>query len=184
VTEPLERTSLPTRLRFKGLPAWVGTQDVGFSGAVRFEVILTVDDWTKIDPARSKNPRNAGNGIMGRKNGLQSDCLTIFAFDLDEMRDGRSVEFQTESQKSARLAELGFNVIQHALYEVVDDAIDYFKNVGATRESLPIWIDGVVMKVDDIAKQRELGVTPGDPKVKLRGNLTPLAPRRYWKVSW
>lgn len=151
-------------LRFKGLPAWIGTQDVGFSGAVRFEVILTVDDWTKIDPVRSKNPRNAGNGIMGRKNGLQSDCLTIFAFDLDEMRDGRSVEFLTESQKSERLAELGFNVIQHALYEAVDDAIDYFKNVGATRESLPIWIDGVVMKVDDIAKQRELGVTAGRPK--------------------
>ena len=78
-------------LRFKGLPAWVGTQDAGFSGAVRFEVILTVDDWTKIDPARSKNPRNAGNGIMGRKNGHQSDFLTIFAFDLDETRDGRSV---------------------------------------------------------------------------------------------
>jgi NAD-dependent DNA ligase/predicted DNA-binding WGR domain protein len=29
---------------------------------------------------------------------------------------------------------------------------------------LPIWIDGVVMKVDDIAKQRELGVTAGRPK--------------------
>jgi DNA ligase (NAD+) len=151
-------------LRFKGLPAWIGTQDASFSGAVRFEVILTVDDWTKIDPARSKNPRNAGNGIMGRKNGHQSDCLTIFAFDLDEMRDGRSVEFQTESEKSARLAELGFNVIQHSVFEVVDNAIDYFKSVGATRESLPIWIDGVVMKVDDIAKQRDLGVTAGRPK--------------------
>ena len=151
-------------LRFKGLPAWIGTQEVGFSGAVRFEVILTVDDWTKIDPARSKNPRNAGNGIMGRKNGHQADCLTIFAFDLDETRDGRSVDFQAESQKSARLAELVFNVIQNAVCEAVDDAIDYFKNVGATRESLPIWIDGVVMKVDDIAKQRELGVTAGRPK--------------------
>jgi DNA ligase (NAD+) len=151
-------------LRFKGLPAWVGAQDVGFSGAVRFEVILTVDDWTTIDPARSKNPRNAGNGIMGRKSGHQSDCLTTFAFDLDEVRDGRSVEFVTESQKSARLAELGFNVIQYAVYERVEDAIDYFKNVGVTRETLPIWIDGVVMKVDDIAKQRELGVTAGRPK--------------------
>ena len=75
-------------LRFKGLPAWVGTQDAGFSGAVRFEVILTVEDWTTIDPSRSKNPRNAGTGIMGRKNGHQADCLTIFAFDLDETAAG------------------------------------------------------------------------------------------------
>ncbi len=151
-------------LRFKGLPAWVGNQEAGFSGSVRFEVILTVEDWTTIDPARSKNPRNAGTGIMGRKNGHQSDCLTIFAFDLDEARDGQSVEFQTESQKSARLTELGFNVIAHRIFESADGAIDYFREITKTRDTLPIWIDGVVMKVDDIAKQRELGVTAGRPK--------------------
>ena len=151
-------------LRFKGLPAWVGNQDAGFSGSVRFEVILTVDDWTKIDPSRSKNPRNAGTGIMGRKNGKQSDCLTIFAFDLDETLNGQSVVFQTEAQKSARLVELGFNVITHQIHESVEGAIGYFQQIAQTRDSLPIWIDGVVMKVDDIAMQRELGITAGKPK--------------------
>jgi DNA ligase (NAD+) len=151
-------------MRFKGLPAWVGSQDAGFSGSVRFEVILTVEDWTKIDPNRSKNPRNAGNGIMGRKNGKQSDCLTIFAFDLDEVRDGQSTEFQTEAQKSARLGELGFNVIQHQIHTSAESAIAYFQQISQTRDALPIWIDGVVMKVDDIAKQRELGSTAGRPK--------------------
>ncbi len=151
-------------LRFKGLPAWVGNQEAGFSGSVRFEVILTVDDWTKIDPARSKNPRNAGTGIMGRKNGKQSDCLTIFAFDLDEVRDGQSIEFQTETQKSARLAELGFNIIPHQIHTSAESAIAYFEQIAQTRDSLPIWIDGVVMKVDGIAKQRELGITAGRPK--------------------
>lgn len=66
-------------IRFKGLPAWVGSEGTGFTGAVRFEVILTVDEWTAIDPSRSKNPRNAGYGIMGRKNGHQSDRLTAYA---------------------------------------------------------------------------------------------------------
>ncbi len=70
--------------RFKGLPAWAGVGGQGFTGAVRFEVILTVADWSAIDPSRSKNPRNAGNGIMGRRNGHQSDCLTAFAFDINE----------------------------------------------------------------------------------------------------
>ncbi len=151
-------------LRFKGLPAWVGNQDAGFSGSVRFEVILTVEDWTKLDPSRSKNPRNAGTGIMGRKNGKHSDCLTIFAFDLDETRDGQSVVFQTEAQKSARMAELSFNVIQHQIHTSADSAIAYFQQIAQTRDTLPIWIDGVVMKVDDIAKQRELGITAGRPK--------------------
>lgn len=154
-------------LRFKGLPAWVGAQDSGFSGAVRFEVILTVEDWTRIDPARSKNPRNAGTGIMGRKNGHQSDCLTIFAFDLDETQDGRSVAFATETAKTARLAELGFNIIPYEICRSAEDAINYFKKIVVTRDSLPIWIDGVVMKVDDIVRQRELGVTAGRPKGQL-----------------
>lgn len=151
-------------LRFKGLPAWVGNQGFGFTGSVRFEVILTVEDWTKIDPNRSKNPRNAGNGIMGRKNGMQSDCLTIFAFDLDEIRDGLSVVFETEAQKSVRMVELGFNVITYQIHDSAEDAIVYFQQIAQTRDALPIWIDGVVMKVDDIAKQRELGVTAGRPK--------------------
>jgi DNA ligase (NAD+) len=151
-------------MRFKGLPAWAGVQGVEFNGAVRFEVILTVEDWTKIDPSRSKNPRNAGTGIMGRKNGHQSNCLTVFAFDLDETRDGKSVEFGTESEKTARLAELGFNVIEHAIYKSADDAIAYFRQIAKTRDLLPIWIDGVVMKVDDIPRQRDLGITAGRPK--------------------
>jgi DNA ligase (NAD+) len=151
-------------LRFKGLPAWAGSLDAGFSGAVRFEVILTVEDWTRIDPARTKNPRNAGTGIMGRKNGHQSDYLTIFAFDIDETRDGRSVEYSTETEKVARLQELGFNVIPYFRYERAEDAVAYFREIATTRDELPIWIDGVVMKVDDIARQRELGVTAGRPK--------------------
>ena len=154
-------------LRFKGLPAWVGDSEegaVGFTGAVRFEVVLTVADWTAIDPARSKNPRNAGTGIMGRKNGHQSDCLTIFAFDLDETRDGRTVQFATETDKTARLAQLGFNLIPQQRCVRVDEAVAYFEHIAATRDALPLWIDGVVIKLDDIALQRELGVTSGRPK--------------------
>lgn len=151
-------------LRFKGLPGWVETPEGPFTGAVRFEVILTLEDWTLIDPARSKNPRNAGTGIMGRKNGHQSDLLTIFAFDLDEIRNGASVAFRTEGEKLKRLAELGFNVIAHEHCVDVDAAVAYFRRIGQSRESLPFWIDGVVMKIDDIAQQMVLGVTSGRPK--------------------
>ena len=151
-------------LRFKGLPAWAGDGSGGFSGAVRFEVILTVEDWGYIDPTRSKNPRNAGTGIMGRKNGHQSDYLTIFVFDLDETLAGQSVAFASESTKLARLAELGFNVISHQHCDTPDEAIAYFRRIAAERDTLPIWIDGVVMKFDDLSAQAELGVTSGRPK--------------------
>ena len=151
-------------LRFKGLPAWTGDAAEGFSGAVRLEVILTVEDWGQIDPSRSKNPRNAGNGIMGRKNGHQSDCLTAFVFDLDEIRAGESVSFPSETAKLTRLTELGFNVIDHQCCATVDEAVDYFQRVTESRPSLPIWIDGVVMKFDELAAQSALGISSGRPK--------------------
>lgn len=151
-------------MRFKGLPAWVGMGDQGFTGAVRFEVILTVEDWTAIDPSRSKNPRNAGNGIMGRKNGHQSDCLTAFAFDIDETVQGQSYRFKTEAEKAQRLSELGFKVISQRLCSAADEAIAYFRQIEKERESLPFWIDGVVLKMNDLDLQDRMGVTSGRPK--------------------
>lgn len=151
-------------LRFKGLPAWVGTEAGGFSGSVRFEVILTTSDWDIVDPSRSKNPRNAGVGIMRRKNGHQSEFLTIFSFDIDETRDGQSVGFHTEADKIKRLEELGFNVIPNVRCTNADEAVEYFRDTAGRRDSLPFWIDGVVMKIDDISTQVELGITAGRPK--------------------
>jgi DNA ligase (NAD+) len=152
-------------MRFKGLPAWVGTVDGrGFTGAVRFEAILTVADWTAIDPIRSKNPRNAGNGIMGRKNGHQSDFLTAFVFDIDETRDGKAYRFRTEFEKTQRLTELGFNLMPYRLCSTTEDAIAYFREVAPQRDELAFWIDGVVLKVNDLALQERMGVTGGRPK--------------------
>jgi DNA ligase (NAD+) len=151
-------------MRFKGLPAWVGIDGNGFSGAVRFEVILTVDDWATIDPSKSKNPRNAGNGIMGRKNGHQSDYLTIYAFDIDETVNGQSFPFATESAKAERLADLGFNTIAQRLCTSAEEAVAYFQEIATERDRLPFWIDGVVFKMNDIGLQDRLGVTSGRPK--------------------
>jgi DNA ligase (NAD+) len=154
--------------RFKGLPAWVGDAGDGtprgFTGAVRLEVFLTVADWEIVDPARAKNPRNAGAGIMGRKNGHQSDLLTAMAFDIDETRDGTPVPFPTEQAKMDRLAALGFTRIPHAHCASPDDVIAYFRQVVAGRNGFPMWLDGVVVKADSVALQDTLGVSSGRPR--------------------
>ncbi len=151
-------------LRFQGLPAWAGDGQEGFTGAVRFEVILTLEAWARLDPTRSKNPRNAGSGIMGRKNGQDCEALSIYAFDLEENRDGSPVDFATESAKMARLESLGIQVIAHQHCPTVEQAVAYFREVARTRHSLPFWIDGVVMKLEDLAVQQALGETAGRPK--------------------
>jgi len=151
-------------LRFQGLPAWAGTDEGGFTGAVRFEVILTLENWARADPQRRKNPRNAGNGIMGRKNGHQSDLLTSYAFDIDEERGGQPLVFATEHDKTRRLAQLGFNLIPQQVCADADAAVAYFHQIARSRDQVPFWIDGIVLKVDDLALQRELGATAGRPK--------------------
>lgn len=151
-------------LHFQGLPTNIVTKNGGFTGAVRFEVILTIENWSKVDPEKSKNPRNAGNGIMGRKNGSQSNLLTVFAFDLDETDNNEQVVWKTETEKSERLTDLGFNVVQNKTFATVVEAVDYFEHVDQVRSTLPFWIDGVVFKIDNVQKQRELGVSGGCPK--------------------
>lgn len=148
-------------IKFKGLPVFAPD---GFTGAIRFELILTVEDWGRVDPSRSKNPRNAGAGIMGRKNGKQSELLTCFAFDIDESVGGVPREFATESEKIARLTELGVGTIEHRLCQTPEEAIAYYEEVVVRRPSLPIWIDGMVIKVEDVKLQRALGVTANRPK--------------------
>jgi DNA ligase (NAD+) len=151
-------------IKFKGLPAYVTDSTGPFSGAVRFEVILTVEDWGKVDPDHSTNPRNLGSGIMGRKNGRQSELLTIFAFDIDESTGGVPLAFSSELEKSQRLEELGFNLIPYQMCASQEEVIAYFERIAKTRSALPIWIDGLVLKIDSIQAQQELGVTSGRPK--------------------
>ena len=150
--------------RFKGLPMWLAPENKPFNGAVRFEGILTVADWKVVDPSQAKNPRNCGNGIMRRKSGEQAELITAFAFDIIEVIDGQEVEWSSESQKTSRLVELGFQVLANMTCSAVDDAIQAFASIAETRADLNTWIDGVVFKINDVAHQKSLGVTDGRPK--------------------
>lgn len=150
--------------RFKGVPLWLAPGGQPFNGAVRFEGILTVADWKVVDPSQAKNPRNAGNGIMRRKSGEQSDLITAYAFDIIEIVNGETINFATEDQKTARLIELGFEVMPNATFKNVDEAVDFFESVTARRAELAFWIDGLVFKINDLGHQTSLGVSDGRPK--------------------
>lgn len=149
---------------FKGIPLWLASERGLFSGSVRFEGILTIADWGVADPTRGKNPRNAGNGIMRRKSGEQAQLIAAFAFDIIESVGDTEVVWATEDEKIARLVELGFNVLENASFDTVDDAVAYFESIARRRPDLPIWIDGVVFKINDVASQVALGVADGRPK--------------------
>ncbi len=148
-------------VKFKGLPVLAQRPDgTPFSGAVRFEVILTVEDWGIADPERSKNPRNLGNGIMGRKNGKGSHLLSVFAFDVEDP----ATTFATEAEKIAFLEALGFKLMPNEACADLDACVAYYRRIAQTRDALPFWIDGIVLKIDDLAIQAALGVVSNRPK--------------------
>lgn len=148
-------------VKFQGLPVLVQHPDGSpFSGAVRFEVILTVENWGIADPSRSKNPRNLGNGIMGRKNGKDAHLLSCFAFDVDDP----DVTFTSESEKSRFLETLGFTLMPYEVCPDLTACIAYYRRITAERDDLPFWIDGVVMKIDDLETQTKLGTVSNRPK--------------------
>ena len=150
-------------VKFQNLPARVYRPNgTPFSGAVRFEVVLTVENWKKLDPGQLKNPRNLGNGIMGRKNGKDSELLSAYVFDVFDY-DNQHI-FSTEVEKVIAAELLGFKTIPGTVCLSVADCEEYFDLVEDQRSKLPFWIDGVVFKMNDLHRQEVQGVSSGKPK--------------------
>lgn len=144
-------------MKFKGLPAYIEHNNVPFNGSIRFEAILTKADWAAVG---GKNPRNMGSGIIGRKNGIESEYITAYAFDV-----ANGIEFATETEKSQTLETMGVNTMPWITAHTIDDAIAYYNQTMQLRGdnnsgSLDLWIDGLVFRVDDIKLQKEIGMAP------------------------
>ena len=63
------------------------------------------------------------------------------------------------------LRAAGFPTNPHAQrFEGIDDAVEFCESWARLREGLPYAIDGVVVKVDDVGEQRQLGVVGREPR--------------------
>lgn len=149
-------------LRFTGLPTkGVKLAGAPFTGHVRAEIMLTTDRWLEADPDQTSNPRNLGNGISRRKDGTQSELLTAYAFRAYGA-DGLEIA-ASELLMAAELCRMGFPSTD-VCHGSPDNVWEWFEQIATERSQLPFWIDGVVVKVDDIAAQRALGESSGCPR--------------------
>lgn len=144
-------------LSFKGLPSILSEP---LNCSVRLEAVLTVQDWLKLDPARASNPRSLANGILGRKDGKNSHLLSTLAFDLE------GIELQTEREKSLWLEQHGFTPTTWQLAQNLPQVKSFVQQAQQARnlETWDYWSDGVVVKLNSLSDQRELGTTSGRPK--------------------
>ncbi len=148
---------------FRNLPPVVRlATGAPFSGFVRGEVILSVEDWqTHVDTDQVSNPRNSAVGIARRKNGSQSDLLQVFAFRLHA--DDGTLLGATEQEQESMLRAMGF-ITAPSMVGNTEAVWRFFNETAVSRQSLPYWIDGLVVKLNDLHLQQDMGQTDGRPK--------------------
>ena len=131
-----------------------------------FEKINTVREAE--GKALMANPRNAAAGSLRQLDSkiTAQRKLDIFVFNFQEgslYLDGHAPE--THAETLDRLHELGFVTLKHrTLAKEADGIIAHIESIGAMRDSLPYDIDGVVVKINDLAMRREIGDGTNTPK--------------------
>lgn len=139
---------------------------------VRGEVYLPKAGFKKLNEERAKeglplfaNPRNAAAGSVRQ---LDSSItakrpLDIFIYALG-WSEGRPVP-DTHWEIMQYLRSLGFKINPNiALCSTLDEAQEYYQKWVENRESLPYEVDGIVVKVNPIAFQQELGTVAHEPR--------------------
>ena len=113
---------------------------------------------------RFANTRNAAAGSLRQKDPqvTAGRPLRFFAYAVGPFS---GVELQSQWQTLHYLRSLGLPVNGDARrYEDFEAVLDFCRNWMGQREELPFEADGMVIKVDDFAQQRELGVVQRDPR--------------------
>ena len=138
--------------------------------AIRGEIILPIEGFNKMNEQRIaegeepyRNPRNTASGSLKLQDSTLVAARPLQCFLYQMIADRTLFSTQIESLQAAH--NLGFNVPEHhTLASTIDDVIRFITHWNRERKNLPYEIDGVVVKVNDIAQQDELGYTSKSPR--------------------
>ena len=138
---------------------------------VRGEVIIRLPDFLQLNKIRLEqgetifaNPRNAAAGSLRQ---LDSKITATRPLDIFVYGTGlvEGISFQSQAQMLLALKKFGFPVNPHILPGVtIGSVLKFYKELEALREDLAYEIDGMVIKVDDIFFQRQLGEKIKSPR--------------------
>ncbi len=107
-----------------------------------------------------QNCRNTVSGSLKLKS--VAECKTrpmrFFAYHIPQSINA------THEENLKQLKRLGFHTNEYWTADTVDEIMAISEKIGASRDSLPFDIDGMVVKLNDLAMQRELGSTSKSPR--------------------
>jgi DNA ligase (NAD+) len=140
---------------------------------VRGEVYIRKDEFKALNDARVSrgepafvNPRNTAAGSLRQLDPAMtaSRPLRFFAYALGDVDGGNPP--RTQHEVLAWLAELGLPVMREQVHTLtgVDAVCARYRELITRRHELPMEIDGMVVKVDSLALQAELGQVSKSPR--------------------
>lgn len=142
---------------------------------IRGEIVMPVEGFAEMNRQRIfggeapfANPRNAAAGTLKMQDASEVarrplDCYLYHML-------GESLPADSHTQNLAKAREWGFRVSDHFSYcSTMAEVVEFIESWGIRRHRLPYQTDGVVIKVDELHVQTELGFTAKSPR---------------WAIAW
>ncbi|MBN2429189.1 MAG: NAD-dependent DNA ligase LigA [Deltaproteobacteria bacterium] len=139
---------------------------------VRGEVYMDIQDFRAMNEERENNgepvfanPRNAAAGSLRQLDPKVTAArpLRIFCYGIGLANEP---ETATHQQRLENLQQWGLrvNLDNNRRVTGAEEVIDFYREILEKRDSLPYEIDGVVIKLNNLAQQQEMGATSRAPR--------------------
>ena len=137
---------------------------------IRGEVVIEKTDFEQLNKLRLKNgeeaymnPRNTASGSIKLVSSKEVRKRPLKCYFFQIISEESLFKSQSESLSLAK--ELGFNVSNtHKYCKNIDEVFDYINFWDKERKNLNFEIDGIVIKVNNLKMQTELGFTSKFPR--------------------
>ncbi len=152
--------TIPQKLRGELIPGRI---------EVRGEIYMSTQSFEKlneemVDDRLFANPRNAAAGSLRQKDPriTASRHLDFAGYQIGYMQ---GLEFNSQWEALKLIRDWGFPVNPYIhLAKSLNEVWDYCKKWEQERFNLPYEIDGIVIKINDLVQQQELGAVARDPR--------------------
>lgn len=161
--------AVPLKLRLQDLAQTTRQRVLDSAVEIRGEIVMLKKDFIALNKRQAKlgqsefaNPRNVSAGSIRQLDPAvaASRKLSFYAWELVT-----DIGQKTLTEAYTILKNLGVPVNpQAATGRTIEDVIKVYDRIDAQRESLPFWIDGIVIKLDDLRLYQELGFVGKTPR--------------------
>ena len=140
---------------------------------VRGEVLMLKADFAALNKRQTENgqkpfanPRNAAAGSLRQLDSRITAQRKLHFFPYSVARQQGGFEAEEHIQELAYFQELGFSLPNgnFGCFKNIDEVLAFYEQMQQKRPELPYEIDGMVVKVNSLAQQRELGFISRAPR--------------------